>query len=145
MAFVAAPPGSGKSFWIDSHPGWTDQDEWALGLGIHSLEWHASPHTQSEDDAHYAAIDVKTEAARQSGVCLLGALYIGIIPNAIVLIDRDVHHERCAHRDDLEWEEVEKITAWMVEHATKHGVPIYDNFDAAAAATSKHISDHTAR
>jgi hypothetical protein len=39
-------------------------------------------------------------------------------------------------RDDLEWKEVKKITAWMTDHATKNNVPVYNTFDAAAAAVS---------
>ena len=47
VMLVFAPPGSGKSTWAGSRPGWVDQD--MLYAHLHDESWHATTHTQREE------------------------------------------------------------------------------------------------
>jgi hypothetical protein len=133
MAFIASPPGTGKTSWVKtSDSGFRDQDEWAKRLGIHTEEWHTRPHTEAETELHYKNINAYTEAARKQGIRLIGALYTdGIRPDALVLIDVELHRQRCEERDDLDWAKVVEITEWMTAHANANGVTIFKTFDEA--------------
>lgn len=133
MAFIASPPGTGKTSWVKtSGSGFRDQDEWAKRLGIHTEEWHTRSHTDAESELHYRNVNEYTNVARQQGIRLIGALYTdGIIPDALVLIDTHLHRQRCGERDDLDWAKVVEITEWMTAHADANGVPIFKTFDEA--------------
>jgi hypothetical protein len=129
MCIILAPPGSGKSFWTTSHPDWTDGDE--LYADMHALAWHRIKHTASEEQAHYEAIDKRMDIDRGTHN-IITSLYWDIAPDAVVIINEDVHRARVQHRSDLRWKDVQAVTSAMRETAFKYNVPIFTSFDEAS-------------
>lgn len=55
MPLILAAPGTGKTTWVQKHPGWHDMD--TLYNNLHDETWHDRDHTEAEEAAHYRAID----------------------------------------------------------------------------------------
>lgn len=56
---VLSAPGSGTTHFVKQHPAdWVDVDEilGADGLGIHTEQWHNSPHSAAPETAHYHGV-----------------------------------------------------------------------------------------
>ena len=97
---VFAPPGSGKSTWVATRPGWLDQD--MLYAHLHDETWHEKPHSPTEEREHYAAIDRRLETDRHT-LNIVGCLFWEAVPDAVVMPPEGRHREMVAQRPDLEW------------------------------------------
>ena len=136
MPLVLAAPGTGKSSWVKDHPEWNDMDE--LYVDLHTVEWHATPKTDKENEDHYRAIDKRVEHDRKY-MNIIGSLFWNIKPDAIVLIDPKLHKERVDSRDDLNWETVKTVVAFLTKLAKEKNVPVFDSFDKAAKAVTRSV------
>jgi len=132
MPVILAAPGTGKSHWVGLNPRWSDADEWAASLGLHTAKWHASSHTEKQTMAHYRRIDAELEKL-PADMFMIGSLYWDFVPDAIVLIDSKTHRDRVQSRPDLNWDQVSGVVQDLESRAATHGVPIFKTFDAAAA------------
>lgn len=132
---VFAPPGSGKSTWAGSRPGWADQD--MLYAHLHDETWHAAAHTQREEREHYARIDRRLEVDRHR-LNVIGCLFWDAVPDAVVMPPPAVHRQRIAGRADLRWPAVAKTRATLAKVAAANNVPVFPTFEALEASRVYH-------
>ena len=126
---VLAPPGTGKSTFIQDNLLWKDQDILFNDLGIHSSSWHDTKHTYIEEETHYKTCDSVLEEYRNKGQFILGSLFWEYVPDAIVIIDEKEHERRVSLRSDLSWEDVKNIRDFLIQHAHNHNVPVFTSFE----------------
>ena len=132
-AVLLAPPGSGKS-WFVEHEGrglWADVDEF-LGayLKFHTEAWNTEKHAEAAEKNHYLECDKYLQALRDEGVWIVGSLFWEYVPDAIVVLNEAEHRKWVAKRDDLDWASARKVRGFLQKHGREHGVPVYRTWDA---------------
>ena len=135
MPVILAPPGSGKTYWVQSHPEWHDMDILYCPK-YHSLTWSKREHKRKETiEKHYTAIDEVVERDRLSKN-IVGSLFWKLVPDAIVILDERLHRRYVKSRSGAEvlpWENAERIRNVLLDVAKEHKVPVFNSFDQAAA------------
>lgn len=130
---VLAAPGAGKTWFVARNPGWYDADILLGALGVHTLQWHAVPHTPAETEAHYRLCDAYTYELRARGLWFVSSLFWAFVPDVIVILDPAVHRARVAQRGDLDWDMVRAVVRVLERMAADYGVPRAPTLEAAAA------------
>lgn len=131
---VLAAPGVGKSWFVQHHEGWYDADELMAELGLRSPDWHTERPDLDDHQSHYERCDQETKRLRDSGRRIVSSLFWDVIPDAIVLLDEEVHRQRVALRPDLEWSEVQRSVKCLESHAKEYNVPVYSSLEEADRA-----------
>lgn len=122
---VFAPPGSGKTTFVEKHKSWSDVDDIAYDMGLHTEHWEQRHSKRAE---HYKTIDEWLEIMKRVGFHVMGSLYWNYIPDAIVLIPETTHKAYVNKRDDLKWEDVQPHRDFLMKLAREHGIRIYSSF-----------------
>ena len=141
---ILAAPGMGKKWFVRHHAGWHDADDLMAAAGLHTEEWHATTHTEEEQRIHYQRCDAYTEQLRADGHWIVSSLFWKLVPDAIVLIDEDLHYLRVAQRPDLDWASVQVFVKHLRAHAARHHVPVYRSLEAAVKANKENLVDRPA-
>lgn len=131
---ILAAPGSGKTHFVERNEDWEDADYVLVEMGLHSEAWHNTHHTDEETRAHYKACDRASEILKSIGVNLVSSLFWEVVPDAIVMLNEKTHRKYIKQRSDLSWDNVKGIRDYLLEHAAKHDVPVFDNFEEAVDA-----------
>jgi hypothetical protein len=132
---ILSPPGSGKSYFVARHPQYVDADEFFGDfLGYHTEDWTWRPHSSDEERIHYQRCDFYLAALRAAGLWVVGSLFWDYVPDAIVILPEARHRELVDLREDLEWEDVERVRLFLVELAD--GLPEMPVLDTWAAITA---------
>jgi hypothetical protein len=118
---ILSPPGSGKTHFAERHPDFVDVDEF-LGdfLRFHTEDWTKQTHTSDEEQAHYEKCDVYLAAMCEAGLWVVGSLFWDYVPDAIVIIDKDLHREFVDRRPDLSWKDADKVRRFLLDLAKHH-------------------------
>lgn len=122
-AVILAPPGAGKSYWIQKHPeaGWEDAD--MLYEHDENFEGTAS---EEEKEAYYKNIDQRLQESRDKGVKVLSSLFWEFVPDAVVIPDEKVHKQYVKNREDLNWDFVQEIRKILNDMDVPHFKKIDD-------------------
>lgn len=131
-AIIVAASGVGKSWFVAHHPEWHDADE--LLAAEHSPAWYSDRHDLDDHQLYYEKCDQKLKALRDSGMKIVSSLFWELVPDAIVLLDEQLHRERVAMRPELEWAHVYSSVKFLEGHAKKYNVPVYSTLEEAALA-----------
>ena len=107
---ILAPSGTGKSTWIENHPGsgWEDADI----LFDQSTHFEEEA-TYEQRKRHYMEIDKKLEQARQEGKKVMSGLFWNFVPDAIVIPDETLHRQYVAKRKDLPWKRAKQTRKYL--------------------------------
>ena len=128
---VFAPPGSGKTTFVKKHDGWSDVDDIAYDLGLHTEHWEQQNRKRAE---HYKIIDGWLEVMKRVGFHVMGSLYWNYVPDAIVLIPEVTHKTYVDKRDDLKWEDVQPHRDFLRKLAQEHDIRIFSSFAEVVTA-----------
>ena len=135
MPIIFAAPGSGKTHWINKHNGvWQDADK--RFSYMHGSEWNSKKHTEVEKEIHYKLIDYELNRIKENEY-IIGSLFWKHIPDAVVILDENIHKKYVEKRHDLEWLNVKKIVKYIYELASENGLKIFNTFDSATAYFEK--------
>lgn len=128
---VLGAPGIGKTSFASGNPDWVDADEIFKDLGAHTEEWHSTPHTPEEMENHYKQCDAWLNIMRNSGLWVIGSLFWEMHADAIVLLNEDLHKTYVDTRDDLNWDQVQKVVQELTSLANEHNIPTYSTIEEA--------------
>ena len=130
---VFAPPATGKTFFInnqdENNKVWLDADIVLGHFKIHTLEYHDVPHSEEEDRTHYLLCDKWLKHMKYLGMNILGSLFYEYIPDAVVIIDKNVHNKYIDKRTDLEYNYVLKIIHILEIMVFKYNIILFDNLE----------------
>ena len=130
MSIILAPPGSGKSTWLNKNNSIIDIEDADIVLkDYHTCEYEDSNPSEEERKEHYLKIDEQLLNLRIEGRHILGSLFWEIKPDIIVIIDSIEHKKRVSKRNDLQWEKVELVTTCLKNISKKYDIPILKSFD----------------
>jgi NH3-dependent NAD+ synthetase len=133
MPLILAPPGAGKSTWVESRKDWHDMD--VLYKKVHPETWNQTERSQKEEEEHYKEIDKLLEKDRKKKK-IIGSLFWKAVPDAIVIPEEDEHKKRVKKRSDLVWKTAEFVSGVLRKVSEKHKIPVFESFDAAATYAS---------
>lgn len=139
MPVILAPPGSGKTTWVEDKPQWHDMDI-LYDPKYHTAAWNKQEHSKKEFREHYERIDRVVERDRKSKN-IIGSLFYKLVPDAIVIIPEQRHRRFVAKRtgaESIEWKDADRIRHVLKEVARKYRVPLFATFDEAA----RHVALH---
>ena len=128
---VLGAPGIGKTTFASGNYDWVDADEIFKDLGVHTEEWHNVRHNLQEIKNHYTQCDELLNIMRNAGLWVIGSLFWEIRADAIVLINEDIHRTYVDKRDDLKWDQVQKVVRELISLANKHNIPTYSTIEQA--------------
>ena len=124
---ILAPPGSGKSFFVEHQPSssfWIDQDVflsqigWDLGKGCY------------DQDKLLEADQILTKEKKQ-GRHIIGSIFWDYIPDAVVLLPLEIHQQYVSLRPDLSWNQVVNVREFLEAHITQHNIPRFSSIQEA--------------
>ena len=130
-AIILAPPGSGKSWYVQNQDiqEWIDQDKLITNLG---LVWSNKEENPDLFRKQYKHIEELTFwISYHFGFKIMGSLFWNAPPDAIVLLPLAKHHAFVLKRSDLKWERVLEIRSTLLNIASKHNVPVFDSLELA--------------
>ena len=130
MSIILAPPGSGKTTWLNKNKNNIYIEDADVVLkDYHTSDYESSNHSEEERKNHYLIIDKQLLNLRIEGRHILGSLFWDVKPDVIVIIDSTEHKKRVDKRNDLEWSKVELVTTCLKNIAEKYNLPILNSFD----------------
>jgi dephospho-CoA kinase len=130
MSIILAPPGSGKTTWLNKNNSYIVIEDADIVLkDFHTSEYEGSNPSESHRKDHYLTIDKQLYILRKEGRHILGSLFWEVEADVIVIIDPAEHKKRVNKRDDLEWSKVELVNKSLHELSLKYNIPILSSFD----------------
>lgn len=133
---ILAPPASGKTTFIRNQTiqNWTDTDDLFYDL---NLNWHLNEQNKDEFKLNYLRADYLLEQSKLLGIRLIGSLYYNYIPDAIVILDKDIHCNYIDQRNKLDKnntlnkEFVLSVKKDLIEKSKKFNIPIFKSINDA--------------
>jgi hypothetical protein len=123
---ILGPPATGKTTFVEGQgvKKWIDADDLIGDCGVN---WHLHENDQKWFKETYMTIDAILENARNAKLCVIGALFWGIVPDAIVIPPLDVHLRYMSTRVDLDAESVMNIRGILENVASENKIPTFES------------------
>ena len=86
-------------------------------------------HSEEEDRTHYLLCDKWLKHMKYLGMNILGCLFYEYIPDAVVIIDKNIHNKYILKRKDLNYNFVLKIIHILEIMASKYNIILFDNLE----------------
>ncbi len=133
---ILAPPGSGKTTFVQNQKGkkrdWIDADDLCGELGV---DWGSNISSDS-DRLSYLRVDYILEQTKLYGLNVIGSLFWDYYPDAIVVIELEVHKKYISKRPDLDYNNVMKIRKYLEHKSEKNNIPLFTTIEDAINYTN---------
>jgi hypothetical protein len=133
---ILGPPASGKTTFVRNQhiQNWTDTDDLFYDL---NLNWHLNEHNENDFKLNYLRADYLLEQSKLLGLRLIGSLYYNYIPDAIVILDEDLHSKYIDQRNKLDKTNtldkkfVFNVKTDLIEKSKQFNIPIFKSINDA--------------
>ena len=133
---ILGPPASGKTTFIRNQQiqNWTDTDDLFYDL---NLSWHLNETNENDFKLNYLRADYLLEQSKLLGIRLIGSLYYNYIPDAIVILDEDLHSKYIDQRNKLDKTNtldkkfVFNVKTDLIEKSKQFNIPIFKSINDA--------------
>tara|TARA_B100001142_G_scaffold276184_1_gene284963 strand:+ start:186 stop:716 length:531 start_codon:yes stop_codon:yes gene_type:complete len=133
---ILGPPASGKTTFVKNQKiqNWTDTDDLFYDL---NLNWHLNETNENDFKLNYLRADYLLEQSKLLGLRLIGSLYYNYIPDAIVILDEDLHSKYIDQRNKLyktnilDKKFVFNVKTDLIEKSKQFNIPIFKSINDA--------------
>jgi len=130
---VLAPPGSGKTTYIDNQvgkKGWIDSDI-LFNEENFNMEFMNSTNSTIDERLSDLRADYMLEQCKIYGYRILGALFWEYKADAVVILPLKQHYTYFKKRENLDLTKIFELREMFYKHAKKNNIPIFDSIKGA--------------